>query len=314
MTSVAIVGRGQLGTAVAEILRAKGTHDVIGPFSRGDAEQGAMSGADVVVIATTTRLVDVAAHIEAAVSNGSNVLVTAEEAADPWIVDATIATRLDALARERGVSICGAGVNPGLIFDALVLTLLGTTDGLVDIIVHRTVDISRFGPTVLRRIGIGLDVQEFEEGVRAGAVLGHAGFPQSMSVVAKALGIAIDRVDRRLAPIVGAKDSVLDNGMCIRAGQTVGVDQTYTAIVADRPWYSASFLGHTDPTAAGLSPLDVIELCRDGKVQRTFTAAPGIDSQQGSQNMVVNSVDRIVTAAPGWVSVADLPPAVPFQT
>ena len=311
MTSVAIVGRGQLGTAVAEILRAEGSHEVLGPFGRDDAQQGVTTGADVVVIATTTRLVDVAEHVETAVSNGSNVLVSAEEAADPWVIDPEIAERLNRLAHDRGVSICGAGVNPGLIFDSLVLTLLGTTDGNVDISVRRTVDISRFGPSVLRRIGIGLDVDEFESGVKAGTVFGHAGFPQSMSVVAKALGVAIDCIDRRLAPIVGKRDSVLDNGMPILAGQTVGVDQTYTAIVADHPWYAATFVGHTNLPEAGLTAVDVIEFRRDGGVEGTFTATPGIDAQQGSRNMVANSVSRILRARPGWLSVAELPPSVP---
>ncbi len=311
MASVAIVGRGQLGNAVAEVLRAGGRHEVRGPFGRAEYGEGTSSGADVVIIATTTRLADISGHVEAAVIAGSNVLVTAEEAADPSIVDPILSARLDDLARQRGVSICGAGVNPGLIFDALVLTLLGTTDALVDIVVRRTVDISGFGPAVLGRIGVGLDTVEFEAGVASGLVLGHAGFPQSMSVVAKAVGIRIDHVDRRLTPLISAEDVILANGVRIAAGQTVGVDQEYVGVAEGRPWYTASFFGHCALPSTGNSATDVIEFWRDGEIERSFVATPGIGAQQGSQNMVANSIDRILKARSGWISVADLPPATP---
>ncbi len=311
MASVAIVGRGQLGNAVAEVLRAGGRHEVRGPFGRVECGEGTSSGADVVVIATTTRFADISGHVEAAVIAGSNVLVTAEEAADPSIVDPILSARLDDLARQRGVSICGAGVNPGLIFDALVLTLLGTTDALVDIVVRRTVDISGFGPAVLRRIGVGLDTVEFEAGVAGGSVLGHAGFPQSMSVVAKAVGIRIDHVDRRLTPLISTEDVILANGVRIAAGQAVGVDQEYVGVAEGRPWYTASFFGHCVLPSTGNSATDVIEFWRDGEIERSFVATPGIGAQHGSRNMVVNSIDRILKARSGWISVADLPPATP---
>ena len=32
----------------------------------------------------------------------------------------------------------------------------------------------------------------------------------------------------------------------------------------------------------------------------------------GSQNMVINSIERIVQAQPGWVTVAEIAPALPL--
>ena len=313
MTAVAILGQGQVGHAVAEILRARGQHQVLGPFGRSEADLATRSKADVVLIATTTRLADVAQHVEEAVTCGSNVLVTAEEAADPYLADAEIAIRLDLLAREHDVSICGTGVNPGLIFDALVLTLLGAHEANVDIVVRRTVDISGFGGTVLRLIGIGLSPDEFGAGVSSGSVLGHAGFPQSMSLVAKAIGIVIDQIDRDLSPVFAITQTVLPNGIVIAPGQTVGVDQTYVAIVQGRAWFTSGFYGHVDLTSTGRKPSDVIEFWEDGGLVRTFSATPGIGAQSGSQNVITNSIDRIIRAQPGWISVADLPPAFPSR-
>src|SRR5580765_2937420 len=131
---------------------------------------------------TTSFLAVIADDIRDAVESGSNVITTAEEAAQPWANDPAVADRLDALARARGVTILGAGLNPGFAFDALVLTVCGAAPEVESLRVSRVVDLSGFGRTVLRRIGVGHTPEEFEAGKRAGTVTGHIGFQQSMRV------------------------------------------------------------------------------------------------------------------------------------
>lgn len=306
--SVAIVGAGQLGTGVARHLHTRPDVEVRGPAAREAARPLLESGADLVVIATTTRLADVADDVRTAVAVGSNVIVSAEESAFPWAVDRDLASGIDALARERGVTVLGGGVNPGFIFDALVLTLLGTTAGANSIQVSRTVDISGFGAVVLGRLGVGYSPAEFEDGVAAGRVLGHAGFPQSMAIVADALGLTIDRIDRVVEPII-APEAIPLAHRAIAAGHTGGVRQSYTAVVAGRPWYTARFTGHVALAVGGLEARDEIQIDAESAVRCVL--APGIEAQAGSAAMVANTVDRVVNAAPGWATVADLPPAYP---
>ena len=254
MASVAIYGAGQLGQAVAAGLRTRGEHRVSGPFAREDRELALNSGVDVVLIATTTLFKDVADYIREAVNAGSNVLVSAEECAYPWAVDKELANELDELAKAKRVSIAGAGVNPGLIFDALVATLLGPTpsgfnsDGSpkTTVVVRRTVNISGFGATVLRRIGVGATEKEFKEKVERGEILGHAGFPQSMNVVADALGLEIERIDKELLPVLTEKSIDLPQRFVIEPGYSAGVNQTYTSIVKGKPWFTSHFFGHVD--------------------------------------------------------------------
>jgi 4-hydroxy-tetrahydrodipicolinate reductase len=304
--TVAIYGAGQLGRAVAERLARRAGITLLGPAAR--APELLTSGADVVVIATTTRLTDVTADIRSAVRAGSNVVVSAEEAAYPWAVDDGIAGELDALAREQGVTVLGAGVNPGLIFDGLVLTLLGSTSGANTIRVRRTVDISRFGSVVLGRLGVGYTADRFRRGVDRGDILGHAGFPQSMAIVADALGQTIERIDRTVEPIF-AEAAIALPQRTVAVGESAGVRQVYTAVVGGRAWYTASFTGHVDPSSVGLVARDEIEIDADTTV--SCTLAPGIGAQAGSAAMVANSIDRVVSAEPGWRTVADLPPAFP---
>jgi 4-hydroxy-tetrahydrodipicolinate reductase len=310
MLTVSIFGAGQLGKGVSGVIRGR-SYDVRGPYKRTERKTALTSGADVVIIATTTRLRDVASDIELAVRSGSDVLVSAEECAYPFAVDADLAGRLDQLAREFGVSIAGCGVNPGLIFDSLVLTFLGAAPGDCRIEVRRTVDLSQFGSTVLRRIGLGRDEKSFADAAERQEILGHAGFPQSMHVVAAALGLSVEKITKQLRPVMTLRAIDLPGRLSIKPGESAGVDQTYSAFVGGNRWFTCHFFGHVDLGDIGRVAGDDIELYRAETLLHTLQIRPGIPAQAGSQNMVANSIDRIVDARPGWRTVAELAPAHP---
>jgi 4-hydroxy-tetrahydrodipicolinate reductase len=292
---VAIYGAGQAGTAVGALLARRGIV-VEGPFGRAERAQALEGGADVVVITTTSFLADIAGDVRAAVEAGSNVLTSAEEAADPWAADPALADELDALARARGVTILGAGLNPGFAFDALVLTAMGACVDVRALAVQRVVDLSGFGRAILRRLGVGFTPAQFAAGLAAGTITGHIGFPQSMRVVARALGVDIARIDRHIEPLLAD-------------GRTAGFIQHYVALVGGRPWFTADFTGHVAPRAAGLITSDVIAI--DATPPVRVEIAGGLPSQAGSAAVLANSVARVHAAAPGWLTVAALPPALP---
>lgn len=307
---VGIWGNGQLGSGVAAQLHRRPDIELIGPVARPDS--GLLSsGADVVIIATSTFLADVAPDIERALDSGSNVIVSAEEAAFPWAGDAELARRLDAVACERGVTALGTGVNPGFIFDALVLTLTGTGTTPTALHIHRTVDISRFGPVVRGRLGLDFPSDAFDRGVQGGSILGHAGFPQSIRIVADALGVSLSGIDRVIEPVF-AETTLTLGGYSIKSGRTVGVRQVYTGNVDDQPWYRATFMGHVAPGSAGLTTRDEIRIESEAGVVNCLLE-PGIPAQSGSASVIANSIDRVIAAAPGWTTVAYLPPAVPHR-
>lgn len=311
MTSIAIYGAGLLGTNVAKLLSIRPSLSVYGPYGRTEREKALRSGADVVIIATTTRLRDVADDVREAINSGSNVLISAEEAAFPFIVDDSIARSLDSLARQKGVSVAGTGVNPGLIFDALVLTILGSSPRGCRVHVRRVVDISGFGETVLRRIGVGKSESDFALAVESEEILGHAGFPQSIHVVANALGLKVERIEKILLPVLATQDIELPGKLTIKSSESAGVSQTYTGIVDGKPWFIAHFFGHVALNIIKKDSGDDIDLMLNQKPIQSIKLRPGIGAQVGSQNMVANSIDRIISARPGWVTVAEMSPAFP---
>jgi 2,4-diaminopentanoate dehydrogenase len=309
---VSVYGAGQVGTATARLLAAWPGIGVSGPFGRGQRDEALSSGADAVVIATTSFLDQVAPDIEAAVAGGSNVITTAEEAAYPWHYDAGLAAALDAAARERAVTILGAGLNPGFVFDALVVTALGVVPGGplgVKVLVERVVDLSGFSRAILRRLGIGYSADEFTAGSADGAITGHIGFPQSMRIVARRIGVRIDRIDRAIEPIIADAAIELPQ-LTVAAGQSAGFRQRYVAIVGGEPWFEALFTGHISPAAAGHQTRD--EILIDGAAGPLHVAInPGINPQAGAPAIVAHSIRRLIDAPPGWLTVADLPPASP---
>lgn len=306
---VAFYGDGQVSANASAILRGRAGYEVLGPFGRAARDAALRSGSDVVVIATTSFLAAIADDVETAVESGSNVITTAEEAAFPWANDAAIADRLDTTARARGVTVLGSGLNPGFAFDALVLTVCGVCPEVRALRVERVVDLSGFGSAVLRRIGVGYTTQEFEAGRLTGTITGHIGFPQSMRVVAGGLGVEIQRIDREMEPIVSER-RLEASSLTVEPGQTGGFRQRYVAWAAGREWFEAVFTGHVAPTAElGLEPRDEIAL--DATPPVRVTTSPGMNPQSGSASIVANSVRRVVAAPPGWLTVANLPPAVP---
>lgn len=305
---VAILGNGQLGTNVARILRGRSGVELVGPVGRSDREDAVASGADVVVIATTSFLAAVAEDIRIAVINGSNVIVSAEEAAYPWAVDAILADRLHTLALRHGVTILGAGLNPGFAFDGLVVACTGPTAAVHSLAVVRVADLSGFGSTVLRRIGIGYEEHDFRAGVEDGRITGHIGFPQSMQVVAAKLGRTIERVEPHIAPIIAERHHHGDH-LSVEPGQSAGFEQTYVGIVEGRPWFTAMWVGHLDLAEIGRQPRDEISIKGDPDLR--YVVEPGFNAQTSASSIIANSVERVALAAPGWLTVADLPAAHP---
>lgn len=307
--SVSFYGAGGIGTAAAHLLAERGRMTVTGPFRRSDRDEALRSGADVVVIATTSYLPDIGDDVRDAVEAGSNVITTAEEAAFPWCRDPDLAQELDAHARNRGVTILGAGLNPGFAFDALVLTLLGATPAVESIRVSRAVDLSGWSETVLHRLGVGHTRDSFQEQVRAGRISGHIGFPESMSIVGSALGVAIDSTHNDIKPMFAAQE-IRTTHLTIRKGDTAGFRQECIALVNGRRWFETSFTGHVRPSLESITTGDHITIDGPSPI-RVSVASPGFNPQSGTASIIANSIARVIQARPGWLTVADLQPAVP---
>jgi 4-hydroxy-tetrahydrodipicolinate reductase len=272
-----------------------------------DLDEALEVPSDVLVIATSSFLREVAGPIEAGIRAGRAVLTTSEEAAFPWIVDEPLADRVDALAQEHGVAVAGLGINPGFVFDALVSTLTGAAWDVAGIEVERVVNLGGFGANVLNRLGVGVAPDVFEAGVATGVVTGHIGFPQSIRIVARALGRTLDRIEREIEPIV-ATAPLTSRELDVAPGLVGGFTQRYRGIVDGETWFEAHLIGHLDPPSIGEPLRDKIRI--HGAAELSLDLVPGLNAQSTVAAVLVNSLDRIRRAPAGWRLVTELPPAL----
>jgi 4-hydroxy-tetrahydrodipicolinate reductase len=323
---VCVFGVGRVGQDVARLLNARPGFRVVAAYTRNPRFDGKdlfgvrittnrhdalQIPADVAVIATTSFLSDLVEDIRAAARAGQNVICTGEEMLFPWIVDRSLADDLDTLARERKVSILGAGANPGFIFDALILTAAGAAWDVESIHARRVVNCSHFSATILRRLGFGYSAEEFNSGARTGTIYGHIGFPQSISLVAESIGVRIEKIEKGLEPFIAEKPHPLDH-LRVETGQTVGFLQKAVGYVDGKPWYSAEFIGHADPLSAGFEIKDSIDI--EGYAPIHLAISPGFNPHLTAAAILANSLRRVKNARPGLVTIADLPPAFPAVT
>ena len=325
-TNVILSGVGGVGRNVTRLLSARPGYRVIAAYSRNPKlagqDLGDLAGvgslgvkvtadraaalaqpAAALIVATTSFLKEVAGDLRAGVEQGLNVITTAEEAAFPWLTDERLTNELDQLAQERRVSILGVGLNPGFIFDALLLTATGIAWDVPRIRVRRVVDVSRFSATIQRRLGIGFSRTEFEAGVKAGSITGHIGFPQSFTLAAKCMGRSLERIEKSFEPLI-ADRAYVNEHLAVEAGQTSGFIQRSAGIVEGEPWISAEFIAHIDPPSVNYAAADSISI--EGYNPLNLTISPGCNPQLGSAAMVANCITRVIEAQPGFLTVADL--------
>ena len=263
--------------------------------------------ADLLLVATTSFLHAVADDLRTGVEHGLNVITTAEEAAFPWFTDKNLADELDQAAKARRVSIVGFGLNPGFIFDTLLLTATGIAWDVQRVGIRRVVNISRFSETIQRRLGIGHSEQEFQIRVAAGSITGHIGFPQSFHLAAKCLGRNIERIEKSIEPLL-ADRPYSNKYLTVEPGMTGGFIQRTAAIVDGEPWMRAEFIAHVEPESVGLMTEDSISI--EGYNSLNLKLTPGCQPQLGTAGIIANAIPRLIEAPPGFITVADL--AIPF--
>ena len=293
-----------VGVSLGELAGVEGASPVV----CASLDEALEIPSDVLVLATASHLEDVVDDIRTGVEAGRNVVTTSEEALFPWANDHALAEELDAKSKEHGVTILGTGVNPGFIYDAIVLTAAGASWDVAHIGVERVVDISGYGTSILRRSGIGFAREEFDRLCASGEITGHIGFQQSMGLVAHALGRKIERIEKSIDPLF-AESELTVAGIVVASGETAGFIQHHVGIVDGEPWFTAHLVAHVDPGHAGLSTSDTIEL--KGTVPVRMVIEPAFDSQTTVAAVLANSLNRVIAAPPGWTTVADLPPAIP---
>lgn len=259
---------------------------------------------DIVLIATGSFIREVLPQIELAVKGHADVITIAEEMAFPFYSHPEESSYLDSLAKRHGVTVLGTGVNPGFVLDTLIIALTGVFSKVDRIVARRINDLSPFGRTVMETQGVGKTVEEFEEGLRSGRIVGHIGFPQSIGMISRALGWRITRIEESRKPIVS---SVYRETPFVRVepGMVAGCEHSAKAYIGERCVIELYHPQQIHPHLEGVETGDYIEIY--GDIDLSLRIRPEIPGGRATASIAVNMIPIVVESAPGLKCMADLP-------
>jgi 4-hydroxy-tetrahydrodipicolinate reductase len=326
---VLVLGTGQMGAGIARLVLEKPGLELAGAYARRAVRAGmdlgqaigvdrrlgvpisatlddaiGASRPEVAIQATCSRLVDAAPEIFVLVRRGVHVISIAEEMAHPASVSPSLARDLHQLAVAGGVSVAGTGINPGFVLDLLVITLTGVCAAIDSITATRVNDLSPYGLTVLRSQGVGLTPAAFRAGVEDGTVVGHIGFVQSMHMIGGALGWEIERVTEKREAIVSRVRRETPF-VTVSPGEVAGCLHTAVGYRRGAPVITLIHPQQVHPEAEGVETGDTIEILGTPTVR--LAGRPEIPGGTGTVAIALNMIPRVLGAAPGLHTMADLP-------
>ncbi len=317
---VALVGYGATGRGIAALIAERPGLELVAvadadPRLEGLAVPGSAAmvcplveprtvAADIVVITTTSHLEPFAAVALPWIESSTNVLSICEELGYPWLSHPELARRLDAAARDAGVSILGAGANPGLVMDVLPLVLGASLAAIDTVDVRRTIDLSDYGALV-QRFGFGLTPAAFE--AAGNLVVGHVGFEQSIAHVAAVIGLELDAIDVSRPAIAhvtaGRREGVHH---VLDAGSVAATRQTASGLASGRPRITVTEYFAFTP-AVGEIPLGDSWRIEGAGRALVLEAPDGVPSLATTLAMAVNCLPAVLAAVPGLRTMSDVP-------
>jgi hypothetical protein len=266
------------------------------------AGKGLYDEADIVLHATTSFLSTVKAQLLEFCDHGIDVVSTCEELAYPWFNHAEAARELDSAAKERNVSLLGAGVNPGFVLDVLAITLSGVCQSVSEIHGSRILDAAKRRLPFQMKVGLGMSVDSFEENVRTGK-FGHIGLPESLALTCASMGVDVDKIDQKISPKLATSPVKTEHFGVIEEGMVIGLVQDGTAIARGRRL--ATY--HIEMYAGAVDPYDEIEFV--GVPNISLRIQDGTPGDIATAAIIVNSIPRVIEARAGLLTVKDLRPA-----
>ncbi len=326
---VAVLGTGQMGSGIIRLVLEKKGLEFVGAYARragrGGLDVGRVIGSDtdlgihvsadlarlieqaqphVAIQATCSGIDDAMGEIAILVRHGIRVISIAEQMVCPACSSPAFAEEIHWLAVSRGTAVVGTGINPGFVLDLLIITLSGVCADIRSITAERVNDLSPYGPTVLESQGVGLSPAAFTEGLEAGTVVGHIGFSESIHLIARAVGWDIERIEEKREPIIAgiARETPF---VSVQPGQVAGCLHTAVAYRRGEPVITLRHPQQVHPSLEGVETGDKIEIMGTPDVR--LAGHPEIPGGQATCALAVNMIPRILNAAPGLHTMADLP-------
>jgi 4-hydroxy-tetrahydrodipicolinate reductase len=317
-------GLGPIGAAVAKEIAARPGFKIVGGIDTDPAKVGRDLGdvvglpgrvnvrvsgdaaatlrkvkPHIVVLCTSSSMKQVMPQIQSVLKARVPIVATTEELAYPGYTHVRLARQVHALAKKAKVAVLATGVNPGFVMDALPIALTAACQRVDRVTVHRIQDARNRRLPFQQKIGAGLTTEQFQKRVQAGSIK-HVGFTESIAMIADSLGWTLDRITDQVEPKL-AQVTVSSEFLAVDPGYVCGIVQEGIGYRKKEPVIRLrmeAYLGAPDP-------YDLIEI--DGNPRLSVRIAGGIHGDVATAAIVVNSIPKVLDAAPGLRTMRDMP-------
>jgi len=253
---------------------------------------------DVAVLCTSSSLKRVLPEFEAVLKLKVPIVSTTEELAYPVKSNAAAARKIDALAQRARVAVLGTGVNPGFVMDALPIALTGVCESVTAVHVDRIQDARIRRLPFQKKIGAGLTREEFADKVKDGSVR-HVGLAESITMIGDALGWKLDKVTDEIQPKI-ANERVASDFLTVEPGLVAGLVQDGVGYRKGKPIITL----HMEAYLGAPESYDAVRV--DGNPALSMKIAGGVHGDVATASIVVNSIPKVMQAAPGLRTMKDM--------
>ena len=254
---------------------------------------------DVVVHCTGSSIRAVLPQIEAILKSRTPIVSTTEELAYPGYTHVRLARRIHELAKKAKVGVVATGVNPGFAMDTLPIMLTAVCERVDRVTVTRVQDARIRRLPFQQKIGAGLTPEQFQKKVDDGSVR-HVGLTESIAMIADALGWTLDRITDDIAAKI-ATATIASEFLAVDPGYVSGIIQDGVGYRQGMPVIRL----HLEAYLGAPESYDSVDI--EGSPRLSIKAAGGIHGDVATASIVVNTIPRIIAAAPGLHTMRDLP-------
>jgi 4-hydroxy-tetrahydrodipicolinate reductase len=253
---------------------------------------------DVVVLCTSSSIKQVLPQIEEILKTKTAIVSTTEELSYPGYTHIRQARQIHTMAKKAKVAVLGTGVNPGFAMDALPIVMTAVCERVDRVVVNRVQDARIRRLPFQQKIGAGLTTEQFQKKVDDGSVR-HVGLTESIAMIADALGWTLDRITDNIQPKL-ASVTISSEFLAVDPGYVCGIIQDGIGYRKNEPvikMHMEAYLGSPDT-------YDSIEI--EGSPNLSLKIAGGIHGDVATASIVVNSIPKVLKAAPGLHTMRDL--------
>jgi 4-hydroxy-tetrahydrodipicolinate reductase len=151
-----------------------------------------------------------------------------------------------------------------------------------------------------------LSTTEFDSRVTEGSIK-HVGLPESVGLVALAMGWKVGEIQERITPVV-AENEIKTDYVHVKPGEVAGIRQVAKGILAgqelvvlDLRMYLGAPNPHDSVIIDGTPPVDMM-------------IRGGVQGDRATPAIVANSLPKLRLLKPGLRTMLDLPPISPCKS